>query len=223
MLILFCFVYCPSAGAQACHSEIASRCDQWTACCPVSAVEHSHFCTSREMRPLILSLWAAASQRCKCGRWSAEPLTSAGTTAFFPPKRTCEIHTSSSTRCVIFCSEIMHFFHLISFFFAWSEIQIQFLSLYVQMRPYLVFWGRCSWILAASLSGKQTRNSVVQCDVEWAQKVEILHMRRSFSSTRMHLWWNLQDMQPWRSVTHCVFDSAASPPAPPVSVAHRND
>lgn len=27
------------------------------------------------MRPLILSHWTAASQRCKCGRWSAEPPT----------------------------------------------------------------------------------------------------------------------------------------------------
>lgn len=53
----------------------------------VSAAVHSHFCTSQEMRPLILSHWAAASQRCKCGRWSAEPLTLAGTAAFFPTEK----------------------------------------------------------------------------------------------------------------------------------------
>ena len=58
--------------------EIVSRWDQWSACGSVNAVVHSHFCTSEEMQQLILPQWARASQRCKCGHSSMEPLTSVG-------------------------------------------------------------------------------------------------------------------------------------------------
>lgn len=59
-----------------CCGEIVSRWDQWSACSSVNAVVHSHFCTSQEMQQLILPHWARASQRCKCGHSSVEPLTS---------------------------------------------------------------------------------------------------------------------------------------------------
>lgn len=61
-----------------CCGEIVSRWDQWSACSSVNAVVHSHFCTSQEMQQLILPHWASASQRCKCGHSSMEPLTSVG-------------------------------------------------------------------------------------------------------------------------------------------------
>lgn len=61
-----------------CCGEIVSRWDQWSACSSVNAVVHSHFCTSQEMQQLILPHWARASQRCKCGHSSMEPLTSVG-------------------------------------------------------------------------------------------------------------------------------------------------
>lgn len=82
-----------------CCGEIVSRWDQWSACSSVNAVVHSHFCTSQEMQQLILPHWTRASQRCKCGHSSMEPLTSVGkvwnyrtASTFLSPKRTWNMH-----------------------------------------------------------------------------------------------------------------------------------